>query len=191
MQLFAEWFADTLAAPLYEPNAMVVTTVDGSGLPSSRLVLLKSFDASGFVFYTNYRSRKAGDIEASSVCAVVFPWHPLQRQVRVEGMAERVSADESDRYFASRPRGSQLAAWASPQSAVVPDRAFLDREYARAGERWAAGTDVPRPQHWGGYRVLPATVEFWQGRSQRMHDRIRYRRERETEERWVRERLAP
>jgi pyridoxamine 5'-phosphate oxidase len=188
-ELFHRWYDEALAAG-GEPNAMVVSSVSGDGLPSSRTVLLKGLDEGereGFVFYTNYRSRKGRDLAAQPGCALLFPWYALQRQVRVEGVAEQVSRAESEAYFASRPRDAQLGAWASPQSEEVPDRQALDRLLVEAARRFE-GTDVPCPQHWGGYRVRPEAVEFWQGRHGRMHDRLHYRREGAG---WGRSRLAP
>jgi pyridoxamine 5'-phosphate oxidase len=189
VEMFRRWFDDTVAAGLHEPNAMVVSSVAEDGRPSSRTVLLKGVDERGFVFYTNYESRKGQELDTRPACAVLFPWHDLQRQVRVEGRAERVAREESEAYFASRPRGSQLGAWASPQSQVVASRAELDATYAEVEQRYA-DDDVPLPPQWGGYRVVPEVVEFWQGRKGRMHDRLVYRRT-PGESRWSTVRLAP
>ena len=189
IEMFGRWFDDTVAAGLHEPNAMVVTTVSGEGHPSTRLVLLKGIDERGFVFYTNYGSRKARDIEANPAVSLLFPWHDLQRQVRVEGPVERVSAEESQAYFASRPRGSQLGAWASPQSQEVASRAELDARYADVEQRFGEDDEVSLPPFWGGFRVRPEVVEFWQGRKGRMHDRLVYRREGASG--WRTSRLAP
>lgn len=185
--MFRRWMHDAVTAGLHEPNAMVLSTVSAAGTPAARIVLLKGLDERGFAFFTNYESRKAADLAAAPACALLFPWHPLERQVRVEGVAEPLSAEENDAYFASRPRASQIGAWASPQSTVVADRADLDRRYAETAARFGDGP-VPRPPFWGGYRVRPEAVEFWQGRLGRMHDRLRYRR---TEGAWLVERLAP
>lgn len=185
--MFRTWMHDTLTAGLHEPNAMVLSTVSTDSRPTSRIVLLKGFDERGFVFYTNYSSRKAVELEANPACGLLFPWHPLERQVRVDGTATRLASHENDGYFAARPRASQLGAWASPQSEVVADRAELDRRYAEMQARFAEKT-VPTPPHWGGYRVEHTSVEFWQGRRGRMHDRLRYRR---TPAGWTTERLAP
>ena len=182
------WLADARAAGLYEPNSMVVSTAADS-TPSSRMVLLKHIDARGLVFYTNYESRKAWELEANPACALLFPWHALQRQARVEGAATRVPPEESDAYFATRPYGSQIGAWASPQSQVVPGREVLNERFASMADRFAGLEAVPRPPHWGGYVVRPRLVEFWQGRPGRMHDRIRF--ERAGSDDWVVERLAP
>ena len=209
---FAAWFAEAAAFGLPEPNAMIVATAGPDGRPSARTVLLKGYDAGGFVFYTNYTSRKGTEALANPHAGLVFPWFPMQRQVIVAGAVERVSRAETEAYFASRPRGSQLGAWASPQSRVLPDRAAVDAGLAEAAECFGDGP-VPAPPHWGGLRVIPETVEFWQGRSNRLHDRLRYRRaepgrtepdrtepdrtepgrtERgRTEQDWVIERLAP
>ncbi len=184
---FRIWFADAVAAGLPEPNAMVVATADAAGRPSARTVLLKGYDDAGFVFYTNYTSRKGAEAAANPYASLVFPWHPMQRQVIVAGRVERVSRAETEAYFATRPRGSQLGAWASPQSKVLPDRAAVDAGLAAVTERFGDGP-VPAPPHWGGLRVIPETVEFWQGRSNRLHDRLRYRRDGAD---WVIERLAP
>jgi pyridoxamine 5'-phosphate oxidase len=184
----ARWLAEARAAGLAEPNAMVLSTVGADGAPSSRLVLLKGLDAGGLVFYTNYASRKSRELAANPRCCLVFPWQPLQRQVRVEGRGRRLSGEVSDRYFATRPRGAQLGAWASRQSSVVADREELEEAYAAAQGRWPDAEPVPRPEEWGGFVVDPHTVEFWQGRPDRMHDRLRYRR---TGEAWFVERLAP
>lgn len=185
---FDRWLADAVAAEIVEPNWMVVATADPTGRPSVRSVLLKGYDARGLVFYTNYDSRKGRELAANPYAAVLVPWIPLQRQVLVEGAVERLSADESDRYFASRPHGSKLGAAASPQSQVIPGREVLERAFAGLARRYPEGAAVPRPQHWGGLRVLPDVVEFWQGRRDRLHDRLRFRR---TDGGWVVERLAP
>jgi pyridoxamine 5'-phosphate oxidase len=184
---FAAWFTEAVAAGVPEPNAMVVATADRSGRPSARTVLLKDYDERGFVFFTNYESRKGADLAANPYASLVFPWSDIQRQVLVGGAVERVARSETEAYFASRPRGSQLGAWASPQSRVLPDRAAVEAGLAAAVERFGDGP-VPAPGHWGGFRVVPETVEFWQGRSNRLHDRLRFRR---TGDDWVVERLAP
>jgi pyridoxamine 5'-phosphate oxidase len=186
--MFRRWMHDAVRAGVHEPNALVLATADAEGAPSSRIVLLKGLDARGFVFFTNYGSRKAADLAANPRCALLFPWHPLERQVRVEGTAAPLVAEENDAYFATRPRASQIGAWASPQSEVVPDRAALDERYREAAERFGEAA-VPRPEQWGGYLVTPHTVEFWQGRVGRMHDRLRYRRGDGAA--WAVERLAP
>lgn len=182
-----QWYADAEQAQLHEPNAMIVATVSPEGQPSARTVLLKGLTADGFAFFTNTASRKGEDLATEPRCALLFPWHPLERQVRVEGVATRLSDAEVAAYFATRPRGSQLGAWASPQSRVVSGREELAASYAEVEQRFD-GVEVPVPPEWGGYRVRPETVEFWQGRPGRMHDRVRYRRD---EERWVKETLAP
>jgi pyridoxamine 5'-phosphate oxidase len=181
--MFGRWFAD--AAELAEPNAMVLATVSPAGQPSSRMVLLKGVDARGFAFFTNLGSRKATDLAANPRCSLLFPWHGLQRQVRVEGVAELLDRDEVAAYFSTRPRGAQLGAWASPQSSVVTSDE-LSARFAGADANYPG--DVPAPDFWGGYVVRPRSVEFWQGRQNRMHDRLRYRREGDT---WLTERLAP
>ncbi|MCW3814531.1 pyridoxamine 5'-phosphate oxidase [Micromonospora sp. DR5-3] len=186
---FARWFADAVAYPLPEPNAMVVATADAAGRPSARTVLLKGYDPEGFVFYTNYGSRKGTEAAANPWISLVFPWFPMQRQVVVTGRVEKVDRAETEAYFASRPRGSQLGAWASTQSQVVPDRAALDVAYRAAAERFADVEPIPAPPHWGGLRVRPETVEFWHGRVSRLHDRLRFRRTEGGD--WVTERLAP
>ena len=173
---FRRWFDEALAAGLHEPNAMTVATATRDGRPSARVVLLKGFDERGFVFYTNYEGRKGRELEENPRAALLFYWGELERQVRIEGTASRVSEKESDAYYASRPRGSRLGAWASEQSRVVGGREVLE---GRIGDLEAeyAGREVPRPPFWGGYRVLPEVVEYWQGRENRLHDRIVYRRE--------------
>jgi len=185
---FARWFAEATAAGLPEPNAMIVSTVDAGARPSARTVLLKGFDERGFVFFTNYTSRKGTEALANPVASLVFPWFPMQRQVLVTGAVERVERAETEEYFATRPRGSQLGAWASPQSQVLPDRAAVEAGLAAAVQRFGAEGPIPPPPHWGGLRVVPETVEFWQGRSNRLHDRLRFRL---GPEGWVVERLAP
>ena len=187
IELFQRWYADVVDAGLHEPNAMAVATASTDASPSLRFVLLKGVSSEGFVFYTNLTSRKGRELLANPHCALLFPWHPLERQVRVEGDASELSRAEVEAYFAARPRGSQLGAWASHQSTVVAGRAELDEAYAAAATRFGDG-DVPVPDEWGGFRVRPETVEFWQGRTGRMHDRLVYRR---TGGGWATERLAP
>ncbi len=185
---FDRWFAEAVAAGLPEPNAMVVGTADAAGRPSARTVLLKGYDQQGFVFFTNYRSRKGAEVAVNAYASLVFPWFPMQRQVIVTGSVERIDRATTEEYFASRPRGSQLGAWASTQSSVLPDRAALDDSYRAAAQRFAEVAPIPAPEHWGGLRVRPDSVEFWQGRASRLHDRLRFRR---TDSDWVVERLAP
>jgi pyridoxamine 5'-phosphate oxidase len=187
LQQFERWFAEVRDAGLVEPNAMVVATADGRGHPNARTVLLKSVDERGFVFYTNYESVKGRELDANPYASLVFSWHAVDRQVRASGPVERVERVESEAYFATRPRESQLGAWASPQSEVVADRQALDDAYGQVRERFGDG-EIPTPPHWGGLRVAPEQVEFWQGRTGRLHDRLRYRR---AEDGWVTERLAP
>jgi pyridoxamine 5'-phosphate oxidase len=184
---FARWFAEALEYGLPEPNAMIVSTATRDGRPSARTVLLKGYDPAGFVFFTNYTSRKGAELGENPYASLVFPWFAMQRQVLVAGAVERVSRPETEAYFASRPRGSQLGAWASPQSQVVPDRDVVEASLAEVTARFGDGP-VPAPPHWGGFRVVPETVEFWQGRSSRLHDRLRFRR---TAGAWAVERLAP
>lgn len=186
LTMFGRWFAEARAAGLHEPNAMVVSTVSPDGRPTSRFVLLKVLDQRGFGFFTNLGSRKGTDLAANPACSVLFPWHPLERQVRVDGNAEPLTRGEVAAYFTRRPRGSQLGAWASPQSDVVAGRAELDAAYAEMERRFPG--EVPLPDAWGGYVVAPDTVEFWQGRPGRMHDRLRYRR---SGDGWAVDRLAP
>lgn len=186
LQQFEAWFADAVAAGVVEPNAMTLATVGADGRPSTRIVLMKGFDASGVVFFTNYLSRKARELAARPVAALQFHWAELERVVRIEGDVVRTSAAESDAYFASRPLGSRIGAWASPQSAVIADRELLVGNAAEASERY--GQNPPRPEHWGGFRLVPDSWEFWQGRASRLHDRLRYRL---MDGEWVRERLAP
>jgi pyridoxamine 5'-phosphate oxidase len=188
LELFSRWLDEAVASGLHEPNAMALATAGRSGAPTVRFVLLKGVDTDGFCFYTNYSSRKARELDAEPRCGLVFAWHPMGRQVRVDGVATRVSAAESDAYFATRPRESQLGAWASPQSEVVADRAELDRAYADVVARFGGVDPIPRPPHWGGWRVAPDAIEFWQGRAGRMHDRLRYERRGTS---WTRTRLAP
>ena len=186
---FERWFADVVAAELPEPNAMIVATADESGRPSARTVLMKMVDARGFAFFTNYESRKAAELTANPYASLVFPWFPIGRQVVVCGRVTRVDRAETEAYFASRPRPSQLGAWASPQSRVVPDRAALDAMLADVEARFSDEAEpLPAPPHWGGLRVEPETVEFWQGRQGRLHDRLRFRR---TDGTWIVERVAP
>jgi pyridoxamine 5'-phosphate oxidase len=167
---FSRWFDEAVAAAVPEPNAMTLATVDASGQPAARIVLLKSVDARGFVFHTNYDSRKGSDLAANARAALLFFWPELERQVRIEGRAERVSDAESDDYFAQRPRGSQLGAWASPQSAPIADRRVLEARFAAVEARFAAA--VPRPPNWGGVRIAAERFEVWQGRPSRLHDRL-------------------
>lgn len=184
---FEKWFHEAEAAKLIEPNAMILATAGKDGRPSARTVLLKGFDGRGFMFFTNYESRKGRELEGNPHASLVFPWFPLERQVIIEGSVTKVTREESDAYFHSRPRASQIAAWASPQSTLISSRSVLE-ESVKALEEKYAGREVPLPPHWGGWRVSPATVEFWQGRRSRLHDRLRYRRQKDE---WVVERLAP
>ena len=185
--MFERWYVEARDAGIHEPNAMVVATVSASGAPSARMVLLKGVGADGFRFFTNLGSRKGGELAAEPRCALLFPWHPLERQVRVDGVAERLPGEDVAAYFATRPRGSQLGAWASPQSRVVSGRDQLAASYADVEARFA-GQPVPVPPEWGGFVVRPVAMEFWQGRPGRMHDRLVYRRQADA---WTTERLAP
>jgi pyridoxamine 5'-phosphate oxidase len=182
------WLAEAIAAQVPEPTAMVLATVDGAGRPATRTVLCKGIDERGLRFFTNRRSRKGTHLAASPPCAATFLWKELERQVGVTGTARTLADIESDAYFASRPRGSQLGAWASPQSEVVAGRRTLEDVLADLERRWPPGSAIPRPPHWGGYLLVPDTLEVWQGRPSRLHDRLRYRRQAEA---WVVERLAP
>ncbi len=183
---FERWFGEALAADLPLANAMTLATVSAAGAPDARVVLLKGVDGGGFVFYTNYDSRKGRQLAARAEACLVFLWAPLERQIRIEGRAEKVTAAESDAYFGSRPVGARLSARASAQSEVVVDRNFL--ENALQEQKQKHGENPPRPPHWGGYRVIPSKIEFWQGRADRLHDRLLYARHGDG---WTIERLAP
>jgi pyridoxamine 5'-phosphate oxidase len=185
-QQFAAWLADARAAALPEPTAMVVATADADGRPSARDVLLKDYDERGFVFYTNLGSRKGLELAANPYASAVFPWFAIRRQVVICGPVEPVDRDEAAAYFATRPRAAQIGAWASRQSEVIPTRAWLDERVAEAERRFP--DTVPLPDFWGGYRIAPTTIEFWSGRQNRLHDRLRYRR---TDVGWTIERLSP
>jgi len=184
---FEKWFQEAEAAKVTEPNAMILATTARDGRPAARIVLLKQVDGRGFVFYTNYESRKGRELEANARASLLFPWIAIERQVVIEGAVTKVAREESEAYFHSRPRLSQLAAWASQQSSIISGRSVLE-ESMKTLEKKYAGQEVPLPPQWGGYRVSPETVEFWQGRRNRLHDRLRYRREKDN---WVVERLSP
>ena len=190
---FRAWLADAVEAGLREPNGMVLSTADAHGRPSSRSVLLKGVDERGFVLFTNHGSRKGREMLANPWASLVFPWFEIDRQVVVVGRVEVVDRLETEAYFRTRPYGSQLGAWASEQSTVLPDRVVLDERWAELARRFPEGTEVPVPDRWGGFRVVPETVEFWQGRASRLHDRLRYRRPAAADDGagWVLERLAP
>lgn len=184
---FEKWFQEAEAAKIAEPNAMILATATRDGRPSARTMLLKSFDGRGFVFFTNYESRKGRELEGNPHATLVFPWLPIERQVTIEGPVTKVAREESDAYFHSRPRGSQLGAWVSQQSSIIPGRKVLEDALKELESKYA-GQEVPLPPHWGGWRLAPETVEFWQGRRSRLHDRLRYRRAKDG---WTIERLSP
>jgi len=186
LRQFERWFEDATRAGLPLPNAMTLATADASGKPSARIILLKGIEREGFVFYTNYRSRKAAELAANGAASLVFLWSELERQVRIDGTVEKTSAADSDAYFVTRPLGARISAWASPQSERVSGREAL--EHAAAEARRRHGDSPPRPPHWGGYRLAPAEIEFWQGRADRLHDRLLYTR---AAAGWRIERLAP
>jgi pyridoxamine 5'-phosphate oxidase len=184
---FHFWLEEALGSSIEEPTAMVLSTVNKSLQPSSRIVLLKKVDESGFSFFTNYNSRKAQDLEVNPQAALLFPWNDIERQVRIEGTIEKVSEKESDEYFMHRPAGSKLGAWASPQSQEIPSREYLENLEIDLQKEFVANS-IPRPPHWGGYRLIPHLYEFWQGRENRLHDRIEYILEKG---KWIIRRLAP
>ena len=184
---FSRWFAEAVASGIKDPNAMSLATVNAGGQPSVRIVLLKGVNSGGFLFFTNYASRKAGDLEGNPRAGLNFFWPDLERQVAVEGVVHKAPREEAEAYFHSRPLGSQLGAWASQQSQIVPSREVLEEKLARAAQEYA-GREVPLPSFWGGYRLVPASIEFWQGGPSRIHDRLRYRREGDA---WRIDRLSP
>jgi len=188
IEQFSRWFEDARAAGVREVNAMSLATASADGCPCARIVLLKDFDASGFVFYTNYESRKGRELHDNPRACALFFWVELERQVRIEGTVSRVPSQESDQYFSQRPLEARFGAWASPQSAAIADRAQLEARLAEVRARFAGQPDPPRPAHWGGYRIAPARIEFWQGRPSRLHDRLLYVRDPGG---WLRSRLAP
>lgn len=185
---FSKWFGEAAAAQIRDVNAMCLATSTSDGIPSSRIVLLKAISENGFVFYTNYESAKANELAQNPRAALNFFWVQLERQIRINGTVEKTSREDSAKYFQSRPTGSQLGAWASHQSEVIPNREALEKKLAEVTDRFAGGT-IPLPENWGGYRVVPETIEFWQGRTNRLHDRFRYSRQKDGI--WIIERLAP
>ncbi|MCG9900287.1 MAG: pyridoxamine 5'-phosphate oxidase [Hydrotalea sp.] len=189
MQQFDIWWQEAIGSNIDEVNAMTLATVDKEGIPDARTVLLKGLDENGFVFFTNYESSKSKQLEEQPSCAVLFFWKELERQVRIRGIAEKISTEESVAYFNSRPDGSKIGAWASPQSWVVAGKAWLEQTFDYYLERFKHG-EIPKPPHWGGFRIIPNQIEFWQGRPNRMHDRIRYTKDKD-QENWTIERLAP
>jgi pyridoxamine 5'-phosphate oxidase len=186
---FAVWYDAAVAAGLPEPEAMTLSTATPDGRPSARIVLLRGFDARGFCFFTNYESRKGRELVANPYAALTFHWTEHERQVRIEGRVEKTTAAESDAYFTSRPPASRIGAWSSPQSEVLADRAALEDLFATFTSENPDDTAIPRPEHWGGYRIVPEQIEFWQGRRSRLHDRLRFRRDGSSV--WIVERLAP
>ncbi|NCY01671.1 MAG: pyridoxamine 5'-phosphate oxidase [Planctomycetia bacterium] len=186
---FAAWYDAAVAAGILEPEAMTLATATPDGRPSARIVLLRGFDTRGFCFFTNYESRKGRELEANPHAALTFHWATLERQVRIEGRVERTTEAESDSYFTSRPSTSRIGAWSSPQSAVIADRTTLEQLFDRFRAAHPDDAAIPRPEHWGGYRLVPERIEFWQGRPSRLHDRLRFSRE--TADTWRIERLAP
>jgi pyridoxamine 5'-phosphate oxidase len=188
IQQFGVWWQEALQSEIVEVNAMTLATANEQGVPSARIVLLKGYDERGFVFFSNYESKKAGDLQVNPVASLVFFWKELERQVRISGSVEKVTELESDQYFQSRPEGSRIGAWASPQSTVISSRQVIE-EKVEALQASFEGKEIPRPLHWGGYRVVPSSIEFWQGRSSRLHDRIQYTLQ--SDDNWVIERLAP
>ena len=188
LSFFGKWFIEAQSAEVAEVNAMTLATADKHGKPHARIVLLKGLDEHGFLFFTNYESAKGHDIDVNPYAALVFFWQELERQVRIEGTVEKITEEESDTYFHSRPEGSRIGAWSSPQSEIVESRYFLEDNYSNFQQKFE-GRDVPRPPHWGGYRLVPASIEFWQGRSNRMHDRIKFTKVENNA--WERVRLAP
>lgn len=189
LEQFQIWFQQALQAELKEPNAMTLATATADAKPSARIVLLKGVDEQGFLFYTNYNSRKGQELDANPQAALVFAWLELEKQVRIEGTVERITPEASTAYFQRRPKGSQIGAWASPQSEVIPDRRILEENVQALQAKYTQSEQLPRPEHWGGYRLRPTVIEFWQGRSSRLHDRIRYSLQ--TDGSWHIERLAP
>lgn len=188
IQQFGVWWQEALQSEIVEVNAMTLATANEQGVPSARIVLLKGYDERGFVFFSNYESKKAGDLQVNPVASLVFFWKELERQVRISGSVEKVTELESDQYFQSRPEGSRIGAWASPQSTVISSRQVIE-EKVEALQAAFEGKEIPRPLHWGGYRVVPTKIEFWQGRSSRLHDRIQYTLQ--SDGNWIIERLAP
>lgn len=185
---FEKWFEEAIASNVLEPNAMCLATVSADGRPSQRIVLLKGVEENTFLFYTNYQSKKGSQLELNPICALTFFWPELERQVRIEGTVERVSVEKSTEYFQSRPRGSQLGAWASPQSSAIKDRSLLEQRLQDMEKKFADASVVPKPQQWGGYAVTPFLIEFWQGRPNRLHDRIEFVK---SDAGWSVNRLAP
>jgi pyridoxamine 5'-phosphate oxidase len=187
-QQFANWFKAVINTHVKEPNIMALATATPDGFPSARVVLLKGFDADGFTFFTNYESRKGQELAENPRAALLFCWMQLERQVRIEGIVEKVNAEESRKYFQSRPKNSQLGAWASPQSRIISDRQILEKNMSELEIKWKDAAILPCPEFWGGYKVVPVMFEFWQGRENRLHDRVQYNKK---DGQWVKQRLAP